>query len=550
MTDLSASGSVPGHYDVIVVGSGVGGLASALACVVAGFTVGVFEKDTQLGGGTAWAHGGIWAGCTDVMKRNGLDDSFEAVIDYLRFVGGGATEDTRLQAFVYNAPAAIKFFEACGIELQITHGFPDHYYPMAPGSTACGRSIEPVPFEMKRLGSWAGKVRKSRVDPPLSTVEEYISLGGNNNLEDATIIEERRRDDIRARGSALIAHLLHQLLQRKVAIFTGQGASRLLKDDGRVRGIKLSDGRLVHATRGVILATGGWEGDAQLAGSFEGVPGWRTMFPKAVSGDGYRMATEVGAASTIISNNLALFLGFDVPLSDEEEEVEFRLSSVYELMCPHTIVVNRAGKRFGDETYFQQMAVELRKFDIWDRTFVNLPCWLIFDSQYAENYSFCGTRRGSPLPQWVQRADTLEQLANKLGIDARGLANEVERFNTFAKQGNDSDFCRGERSWTLAKHEALRGGNSRNRTLGSLERGPFYAMKLSPSAFASGGIRARETGEVEDSFGQPIAGLFGVGNVTAHLEYGIGYQAGLSLASGLTFGYLCANHLKRELDGR
>lgn len=532
------------EYDVVVVGTGIGGMATALAAREAGFSVAVFEKDGLIGGGTCWAHGGIWVGCNHIGKAAGYEDSREAVLDYLRFVGGGATEDEHLIAFADHAPTAIRFFERCGVKFQLTHGFPDHYYPMGPGSTADGRSIEPKPVSIDDLGEWRDKLRESQLDPPRLTVEEYVAMGGTNNRQNWNhdLIADREKRGIRARGPALIAYFLKALLKRNTPIFTQTGITGLLRDKDGVKGVRTVDGKTVRARHGVVLATGGWEADPEMTHNYEGLPGWSSMFPPSVSGDGLRLASDAGAGIGLIRNNLALFLGFNVPTAREKE---FRLSSVYELQCPHTIVVNSKGERFSDESYFQNTAVALRRFDIWAREFPNLPCYLIFDSQYVRNFAFCGGELGAIPPDWVERAPTLEKLGARLGISGAGLVKAVRRFNGLARKGVDEDFHRGEKAWTLAKRDQLKGGNAKNRTLGTLEAAPYYGLKLSPSAFASGGVRVSPSAQVLNTRMQSVAGLYAVGNVAAHTEYGVGYQAGYSLASGMTFGYLAVRQMKR-----
>lgn len=318
----------------------------------------------------------------------------------------------------------------------------------------------------------------------------------------------------------------------------------LLVADGRVSGARTSSGREIRARRGVVLATGGWEGDPELARSFEGLPEWHSPFPSAVSGDGYRLATGVGAATALTRDNLAVMVGAPVPPRQGEGEPEFRLVQIFECQCPHTIIVNAQGKRFSDESYFQDTAAAIRQYDVWRREPRNLPCWLIFDSQYVENFSFCGAEIGANPPPWVERAGTLRELARKFAISEEGLIATVERFNGFAREGVDRDFHRGEKKWTQAKREMIRGGGP-NRALGTLEKPPFYGVRLYPAAFVpSGGVRTNASGQVLDSQARPIPGLFAIGNIAAHLEYGVGYQAGYSLTAAMTFGYRCAEHLK------
>lgn len=541
--------AIKSTYDVVVVGSGIGGMATALAAAEAGLSVALFEKDKLLGGGTGWAHGGIWVGGNHIGKAAGHADSRQAVLDYLRFVGGGATEEDHLVAFADHSPTAIRFFERCGVKFQITHDLPDHYYPVGPGSTAVGRSIEPKPISVNDLGEWRDRLRESQLDPPRLTVEEFIAMGGTNNRQNWNhgLIAEREKQGIRTRGPALIAHFLKALLKRKTPIFTDTRISELVRDKGVVKGVRLADGKTVRARLGVVLATGGWEADPELTGHYEGLPGWSSMFPPSVNGDGLRLASDAGAAVGLIRNNLALFLGFNVPTARENE---FRLSSIYELLCPHTILVNSKGERFADESYFQNVAVALRRFDIWAREFPNLPCYLIFDSQYVRRFSFCGAELGTVPPDWVERAPTLEKLAAQFGMPGKGLKKAVERFNGFARKGVDKDFHRGEKAWTLAKRDQMKGGNAKNRTLGTLAEGPYYGVKMSPSAFASGGVRVSPNAQVLNTRQAAIPGLYAVGNAAVHTEYGVGYQAGYSLASGMTFGYLAARHMKRAGDRR
>jgi 3-oxosteroid 1-dehydrogenase len=532
-------------YDVVVAGSGVAGVSAALAAAELGLTVALLEKDTQLGGGTALSYGGIWVGCNHVARAAGIPDSRAAVLDYMRFVAGGAADDELMAAFIDQAPIAIEFFARCGIEFQLTRGLADHYYPVAPGSTADGRSIEPVPISTRVLGSWGACIRDSFIDPRILTVEEFVTWGGvvNYNNWDHARVAERRRKEIKANGPALIIHFMRALLARGVAIFLDAPVERLALNGAEVTGVQVRGGYVVGARRGVVLATGGWEGDATLAREFEGMPDGCSPFPQAVNGDGWRLASAAGASTALIRNNLAIMLGFHVP-AEAEGEPEFRLAQIMECQCPHTIIVNAQGERFSDESYFQDTVEALRRYDIWARRHPNSPSYLIFDQQYVDGFSFCGAPPGTAPPQWVVRGDSLAELAGRLAISADGLKRSIARFNDFARAGVDADFHRGEKKWSLADRAVIKGGNPANRRLGPLTQPPFYGVQLCPGIFvSSGGVRANRHGQAVDGQGNGIAGLYAIGNTAAHLEYGIGYQAGYSLASGMTFGYLAARHM-------
>ena len=268
-----------------------------------------------------------------------------------------------------------------------------------------------------------------------------------------------------------------------------------------------------------------------MVANFENLPGWQSMFPDTVAGDGLRMAREVGAEVRLIHNNHAVFLGFRNP---EEQNPVCRLSGIQELTARHTTMVNRAGQRFADETFFQAIAPTLGLFDVKARRQPNLPCFLIFDAQYGAGASFAGRPPGAPIPDWVTRAETPPALAVRLGIDADGLSATLARFNADARAGRDTVFQRGESSWGQARIGA---------SLGTLERAPFYGIELHPTAIGSAGLLADPSGRVMGLRGRPIPGLYAVGNAAAHTEYGSGYQTGFSLASGMVFGLLAARDI-------
>jgi 3-oxosteroid 1-dehydrogenase len=147
------------------------------------------------------------------------------------------------------------------------------------------------------------------------------------------------------------------------------------------------------------------------------------------------------------------------------------------------------------------------------------------------------------VPGSVVRADTISGLAEKLGIDAAGLAQTIERFNGFAAAGLDEDFQRGALRWRLADRSAE---GRRNPSLGALDQAPFYGLELRPSlGTTSAGLLTDVHGQVLHQRRHPIPGLYASGVVAARTEIGAGYQAGLNLASAMTFSALAVEHMKR-----
>jgi 3-oxosteroid 1-dehydrogenase len=250
------------------------------------------------------------------------------------------------------------------------------------------------------------RVRQSRVQPGYLTAGEQIGWDGINRFSDwdKTLIAERQQKDMRGKGLGLVCHFLKALLDRQVEIVTGIAVRELIVDGGRVLGVVLHDGQPIRAKCGVVLATGGYESNPDLASSFEGVPGWTSQVPSSITGDGLLLGTGAGGAIHLIHNNMTLLLGVRIPVSANPDEAEFHSAGIVELCSPHTIVVNRAGQRFADESYFQAMTPALRHFDPVTHSHPNLPCFLIFDQNYASSYSFGG--RPAPRSRIGWRART------------------------------------------------------------------------------------------------------------------------------------------------
>ncbi|MEX0407274.1 FAD-dependent oxidoreductase [Aquibium sp. LZ166] len=529
------------EVDVVVVGSGIAGLSAALAAQAHGFSTILVEKSTAVGGGTSHSYGLIWVGGNHIAEREGISDDMADVRRYLDFLSGGHAETDRLEAFIRETPSAIRFFEDCGIPFLRIHGLTDHYFDRGPGSAETGRSIEAAPMSGYELGPWRQKLYTPPGVPFNISAEELVGWGGIHSFSswDRDTMENRKKEDFLGLGVGLVARFLKALIDRDVPVWTDAALAELVVEDGRTKGIVLTDGRMIGARRGVVLATGGYESNLELARNYDGLPGYRSIFPENISGDGMICGAEKGAAIRQIHQNLQLMLGFSMTATDTGKQT-FRPAAIIELTSPHTIVVNRAGRRFANEAYFQAVGPKLREFDPDTHQYVNLPCYLIFDSQYAQKFSFAGLPAGSAVPEWVERSDTMEGLADKLGMDPASLTATVGLFNAFCDQGRDADFDRGANKWKLAAGT----DPTVNSSLGRLDTGPFYGIELHPSVGASAGLATDVHGQVLHVRGHPMPGLYASGNAAAHTEFGTGYQAGLTLASCMTFSLQAVRHMK------
>lgn len=536
------------EVDLVCVGSGAAGCAAALAAAEQGLRTILVEKSELLGGGTTYSYGGLWIGNNHLQAAAGLDDSYEDAQTYQEFLAGGAAVESNLRAYVQHAPAVLRSLEGLGLTFRIVP-VPDHYYPFAPASRAIGRTLEALPIARSELGRWGGAIEGASYLPPGVSWSDAVAWGGFGNRRAWPVEELRDREDrgLLAAGQALVGQLLAGALRRGVDVRTGFAARELVTEGDRVAGVRGTyQGRdaTLRSRRGVVLATGGYESDPDLEKQIEGVPGWRSMFPDSVTGDGLRMGTAVGAALYRVPVNLSLFLGYDVP---EDGRSVFRLAGINELAYPHTVVVNRAGRRFADESAFQKMVPVLLQFDAPTHAYPNWPCYLILDRQYLERYSFAGREPGSPAPDWLARSDSLRGLAEQLGVDGAAIEATVARFNQSAAEGVDPDFGRGTTAWSNQSAGDLT--HAPNPNLGPVSEPPFYGVLLHPSGVRSAGLLTNDRGQVMHTSGAPIEGLYACGNAAAPTDYGVGYQAGFTLTSGITFGFLAARHAAGTLAG-
>jgi 3-oxosteroid 1-dehydrogenase len=540
-----------GSYDVVILGSGIAGLATALAAHELGLQSVVLEKAAQLGGGTVHSYGLVWVGQNHLARDAGIADSHDEVLAYLRFLGGGAVDEARLAAFVARSPEAVKFFADCGIRFRLVHGVTDHYYDKAPGSHGAGRTVEAELISGVELGDWRDRVLVPHDVPCFVRAEEQIAWGGINSAShwDAGLVAERRRQDMRGKGLGLICRFVAALRERGVPVLSSQPVVRLALDQDRVTGVVMGSGELIAARRGVLLATGGYGADPQMSWEFEQLPGFAQegsgLIPHSLTGDGLVLGAEIGGVVHKIENSLRVMLSYTIPAEAPGGTATSVHAGIVELCSPHTLLVNRRGRRFADETFFQGIVPQLRMFDPDRHEYPNLPAYLIFDAQYLEKYSFANRPVDSIVPRSVARADTLSELAPMLGIEASGLQQTVSRFNGFAASGVDADFHRGEHQWKLASRPQQPG----NGSLGTVEKPPFYGIELHPAGGSSAGLLTDVHARVIHQRRRPIPGLYASGNAAAATEQGIGYQAGLSLAAAMTFSYLAVQHmLGQDMD--
>lgn len=532
--------------DVLVVGTGGSGLVAAIVAHDLGARVTLIEKTNSVGGTTAVSGGIPWIPNNHHMNEVGESDSKEEAFTFMKILAQGRADDALIEAFIDNAPAMLQYVEDNTTFRCDALQMPDYKAEITGGKNK-GRSVGPHPFDTNQLGEWKGKLRQSPITILPMAWAEYEKAGHGinyvNNL-DFNLIFERVAQGIVGMGSATVGHLFKACLDRGIEPLLETRARELILDEGKVIGLKVERGGSdvhIRAAKGVILATGGFEWDEELKSTF--LPGQYTvpLSPPSCEGDGLRMCLAVGAQLGNMSEVWGMPACF-IPGEEYEGRQLYRMAMM-ERCLPHTIMVNRYGKRFVNESHnYNDVAKVFRTVDPVPHDYVNVPAWCVFDQQYRDKYWLMTTiLPGDPTtPDWLTAADSVEQLAEKVGIDADNLVDTVERFNAFVNAGFDRDFGRGETAYDRYSGDPTLDANP---CLGTIEKPPFYALPVHLGALGTkGGPRTNANGQVLHIFGHPVEGLYAAGNVMAGVS-GPGYDGGgITIGLGMTWGYIAAKH--------
>lgn len=524
-------------HDVICIGAGLGGLAAAVRARHLNLSVLLLEASPFIGGGAAYSGGLCW------IPGFSEGDGIEAAAAYLAHAEGEhgfADEELRLRVLTAMRDAA-RFYDQEGISLNVVPGNPDVFYPQAPGSVSSGRMFE-ASLPGKALGEWRGRVMPSPHYRIGLTHHEFYGPD-LDATQRAALLERRQAEDFLTFGPGLTGVFAKAaLVEGNAACLTNHRVHRLLVDEGRVAGVEAeAGGKTIRFTarHGVLIATGGY-GWAPDSADMEGLPDFVDAGPPTIAGDHLSLATTLGA--TVVRGNGPQFcLGAIVDgrqFHPGTEQVLCR--QLFDVLgMPHTLVVNRDGQRFGDESYYVGINEALRAWDPLRKRWGNFPCFLIFDEQYRRKYASTGLGPGEAYLEHVTRADSLEALAEKIDVHSR-LASTVARFNDHASQGEDPDFSRGASAFVRRRY----GDQSHrpNANLGPVSKPPFYALplRLLGTGMCTFGLLTDANARVLRRDGSAIEGLFATGNAVATTEFR-NYVTGYANSRNFAMAYAAMN---------
>ena len=543
----SSSPAFDETFDVVVVGSGSAGLSTAMGAVDEGLRVLILEGSDKWGGSTAMSGGGMWLPDNPLMRRAGVADSRQDALTYLEASVGDASPSTsrqRKEAFVDGVDDFVLTAERFGVRFARATDYPD-YYPELPGGRI-GRSIEVAPLDSKMIGEWWTTLRGALPLPAMTNDvwllgRAWSTAGGR--VRGAQVV-------LRILGGAVTgkrlvgignawasAFLKAVVIDRQVPLWLNSPLQDLITDGERVVGVRaIHDGKTVtiRATKGVMLAGGGFESNPEWREKYQGVRGHPSGNPANIGGP-IAIAEKFGAEVDLMHD---AWWGASIAAPPDGNPAFI----VGERSMPYSIMVDSQGQRFANES---ESYVDLGHHMLQNDNGAG-PYWLILSAKYVRRYfrTFAmdpRVTRAMKKAGILVKADTLADLAAVINVDASQLTRTVERFNGFARAGIDGDFGRGNSAYDRYYGDPT---VRPNPNLGALDKGPFLAYRVVLGDLGTkGGVVTDADARALRHDGTVIDGLYSAGNNSASVM-GTTYPGpGSTIGPAAVFGLRAARHM-------
>jgi succinate dehydrogenase/fumarate reductase flavoprotein subunit len=554
------------EHDVVVIGSGAAAMTAAVTAAHGGLNVLLVEKADCFGGTSAISGGVAWLPNNPHIVQTGETDSRERALRYFEsLVGRDRMRPEVMEAFVCNAPRLVEFLEK-STEVQFERTTYPDYKSHLDGGMPAGRSLSAREYDGRLLGSHFDSLR-----PPMkelcilgsmmvdgTDVQHFMNLTHSfSSFMHATrrfarFVIDRIRYGRGARlvmGNALIARLMKSSLDAGVTLWHSTPALRLVKEDGRIVGVVVQrEGAelLVRVRHGVVIGTGGFSHDEELKRRLIPHPEHhQTLCPESNSGDGIRMALNVGAK--LGGNTWHNFIGTQVAMMrDRDGRIVSKIPFLRrDRNKPGFVLISRRGKRFVNESWpYNDVAHAM------NNAAEAVPSFLICDHVRLRRYGLGMVRPGPalvrPLGKYLEsghvvRANTIAELAKAIGVDAAALEETVLKNNEYARIGKDLDFGKGDTTYDRWQGDPT---VKPNPSLGPIERAPYYALTLWPGNLGTAcGLETDARARALDEAGQPIAGLYACGCDMHSVFTGSYPGGGGSIGPGMTFGFIAGRDL-------
>lgn len=511
-----ASAGVPESWDheadFVVVGAGTA-LTGALKAVEQGMSAIVIEARAIAGGTTALSGGSVWIPCNDYAK-----DDRAAAKTYMTKVADGLSTEAIIDAYLDNASPMINFItEQTGVAWEIADR--TDYHEQWEGATTATRTVKPIDPETGKSTNGGGYTQPQ--------ADKFTELGG-------TIL-------FNTTAETLVARTL---------------------DDGRqeVLGVIATDAKgatlAIKASKAVLLGAGGFDYNDDMKAQYLDIPSPCTFMVETCDGKGVRMAQGVGADLAMMcygwGNAAYKVIGEEAYAN---KVVDANIAPLCYQNDTSSMWINRYGRRFCDEAASYDSfwyGFGNGRDTTGEMLYTNIPAWYVCDQGNRNRNAggdgvatpdsggnLWGVEASAEPPAWVLQADTLEELAQKMGLDELGTENllaQVERFNRYAAEGTDPEFHRGESTFD-------QGGPGRPANcLEPMNVPPYFAAQIVPFLQGTkGGPRTNEFGQVLHVNGDTVPRLYACGNNAGCGTPGKYYNgAGGTVAPGMVFSYIAA----------
>lgn len=553
-------------YDLVIVGSGGGSMCAALIAQQLGKKALIIEKLDKVGGSTGYSGGVWWVPNNAIMKRHGVDDSYERARLYLDSAvtyDGPGTSPIRREAFLKTGPLMVDFLERKGMAFEYADGWSD-YYDELPGGEPRGRSLVAKLFNIKELGDWSSKLSRYLGPGIPATSDEFPTLflmkrtwAGKNKAMQLGLRMLKQKilgQEVLGGGAAIQGRMLQIALRNDLPIWTDTPVTDLVVEEGRVTGVvatRNGQSIRIQGRDGVLINVGGFSRNAEMRKQYQPKPSsaqWTNANP-GDTGEVLQAAIKQGAAVDCMDEAwwVVTSLGPDESFPQgavTANGVPLPFMHHLDLSLPYSMMVDQDGQRFCDEAG-AYMEIGQRMYRRQAETGKAVPAWVVMDSRQRKFYPWGNAMPGQIPQQWLDsgymiKADSLQELSAKCGIDRAGLLATVERFNDFCSSGVDLDYGRGSRAFDRCHGDPT---VKPNPNLGSIEEGPFYAVRMYPGDVGTaGGLVTDEFARVLRDDGSVIEGLYATGNSTAGISGRCYPGAGTSIAASFTFAYIAAQH--------